>query len=121
MPAMLFGDFVHKLRVKKELTLRDLNSMGLSATRWSAVERNALPPTQDELRTAKEIFELDVSQAKRFDALARAALNESSSYPQNKTESQLGEYLPRFARTAGNDKPSQEQLDAIIDLTKKNY
>ncbi len=116
---MLFGDFVHNLRVTREFTLRDLGVKGLSPKRWSAVERNALAPSLDELNTVKMIFSLSGNELRRFDILAEAAIKEN--YPKFKTEQQLGQALPRFARSSGNEKPTAEQLKSIIDLTKTNF
>lgn len=116
---MLFGDFVHKLRIEREITLRDLGGHGLSPKRWSAVERNALAPSVEELAAARAIFTLSGNDLKRFEALAKLALNEQ--YPKFKSEQQLGKALPLFARSSGNEKPTTEQLQSVIDLTKQNY
>jgi len=54
----MFGEFVKKERLKRDLGLREFcRALAFDASNWSKVERGILPPPQDEGRL-KEIANL---------------------------------------------------------------
>jgi transcriptional regulator with XRE-family HTH domain len=117
---MLFGDFIHKMRVRSQLTLRQVcQETGVKPDSWSAVERNALPPNREIVIALVPHLNLSASETTKLWSLFQVAIGRT--YPKYQDDATVANSLPMFARTPSNKKVGQAQLNAIVDLTRKNY
>ena len=118
----MFGEFVKEKRLALNLSLRKFCELaGLDASNWSKVERNIMPVTQDseKLREMANILNLKEGTAdwvKFFDLVA-VAKHKIPDYVYS--DSEVLKALPVFFRTASREKPSDEELDKLIELIKR--
>lgn len=119
---MSFGEFVKNKRLEVDLSLRKFCDIaGLDPSNWSKVERDRMPLAleTDKLLEIAELLNLTKGQADwvKFFDLAAVAKKRIPEYVYS-NESVL-EALPIFFRTASNEKPSDEELDKLIELIKR--
>jgi transcriptional regulator with XRE-family HTH domain len=74
---MHFGDYIHELRVRKEVTLRDFcREFNYDPAAWSKIERGILPPPKDNDLILRMSKFLDLSYVETT-AIYGMALNET--------------------------------------------
>lgn len=112
---MTFGEFVKDSRVKRGVTLREFcRKMGWDASNWSKVERGANPPPKSPTILSKIADQLGFPK-KSEDRQTLFDLAAISFIPASLLDDQsLIEKLPIFFRTVRGEKPSREDLEALI-------
>ena len=114
-----FGQVLKDLRIKKELSLRDVcRETGYDPSNWSKIERGIISPPADENTLIKwaKILRLTVKKTKEFTDEARVA---QGIIPQDiLSRPNAVKYLPAFFRTLRNEKPTKEEIDRLIELIR---
>jgi len=119
---MTFGEFLKEKRLSTGLSLRKFCEIaGLDASNWSKVERGLIPLTLEtaELRRLAKIVKLSENTPEwiKFFDLAAIAKKKIPEYVFQ--DQDVLDALPVFFRTAGKQKPSDEELEKLIQLLKR--
>lgn len=116
-----FGKILKELRIKRELTLREICKMvDYDPSNWSKIERGRISPPSDEKVLSRWAKVLGLFKNKRewqkFMDEARVA---QGIIPQDilSQKNALG-FLPAFFRTLRNEKPTREEIDRLIELVR---
>ncbi len=114
-----FGAFIKAIRIDKGLTLRDFcRKANFDPSNWSKIERSLLPPPKskmvlEELAGILEITKGSEEWHTMFDlAIASHVPTELIG------DEDVVHHLPVFFRTLRGDKPSREELHALIEKIK---
>jgi len=116
-----FGDYIKNKRLELDLSLRKFCELaGLDPSNWSKIERGRLPAPEDREKLDQIAKVLKIKKASKdwqqlFD-LASIAKRKIPDYVYKDQE--VVSVLPIFFRTAHGDKPSDEELQKIIELLK---
>jgi transcriptional regulator with XRE-family HTH domain len=113
-----FGQTLKKLRLKKQLSLRDVSkATGYDPSNWSKIERGLIPPPADEKTLNKwaKVLGLVQKKAKEFIDEAKIA---QGIIPEDILSTNAVKYLPAFFRTLRNEKPTKEEIDNLVKLIK---
>lgn len=119
---MEFGEFIKNKRLLLNLSLRKFCELvEIDPSNWSKVERGVMPLTTDqdkllEIIKVLKILEGTTDYTKFFD-LASVAKRKIPDYVYNNAE--LLNLLPVFFRTASKDKPSDEELEKLVELIRR--
>lgn len=117
---MTFGAFIKDSRVKKGLTLREFcRLMKWDASNWSKVERGVLPPPRSPkvLKMIANALGFAESSEDWYALIDLAAISFIPTSLMN--DRTIIEKLPIFFRTLRGEKPSREDLEALIDKVRK--
>jgi transcriptional regulator with XRE-family HTH domain len=117
-----FGKTLKELRIKKELSLRDICKLiDYDASNWSKIERGKMSPPNDKnvlLRWAKA---LGIKDSKRTQEFIDQAVIAQGIIPQDiLSREEIVESLPAFFRTLRNKKPTKEEIDRLIEIIKNS-
>lgn len=118
-----FGEILKNLRIKKELSLRDVcKEAGYDPSNWSKIERGIISPPADEKILIKWAQILGFGQSKKE---LREFIDEAQVaqgiIPQDIMTSQNAvKAMPAFFRTLRNEKPTKEEIDNLIRLIKNS-
>ena len=118
---MNFGEFIKEKRLAIDLSLRKFCELaGLDPSNWSKIERGVLPlslerPQLEEIASILKLKESGAEWIKFFD-LAAVAKKKIPDYVYEDKE--VLDALPIFFRTASKEKPSDEELNKLINLIK---
>jgi transcriptional regulator with XRE-family HTH domain len=116
-----FGKILKDLRIKKELSLRDVcKEIGYDPSNWSKIERGIISPPADEKILIKwaKILGLTLKQTKEFideAKIAQGIIPLDIMNCQNAVNA-----MPAFFRTLRNEKPTKEEIDNLIRLIKNS-
>ena len=119
---MRFGEFARGLRSKKQITLRQFCiQYGHDPSNWSKIERGDLPPTEN--RETLETWAEQLGLQKGTDDWFKffdLAFQERGKIPSDLlTDQELVDALPLFFRTFRGTKPSEQELDKMIELLRR--
>lgn len=119
---MEFGNFIRERRLLVNLSLRKFCDLcNLDPSNWSKIERGRLPLKYDRQNLEKIASVLQIEPGSKdwleFFDLATIASKVIPDYVYSDEE--LLKALPVFFRTASNNKPSDKELNEIIELIKK--
>ena len=109
-----FANFIREKRIAAGLTLREFcRLVGFDASNWSKIERGIKTPPQskkvlDEIAT---VLKIKTGSQGYKELLDLAAL---STVPEELIESEILDQLPVFFRTVRGEKPTEEELKALI-------
>jgi transcriptional regulator with XRE-family HTH domain len=117
-----FGEFVRDLRSQKRLRLREFCQMyGHDPSNWSKMERGDLPPSDN--RQTLEEWAVQLGVAKGSDSWYRffdLAFMERGRIPDDiLSDEELVNALPVFFRTIRGEKPTEEELDKVIEMMRR--
>lgn len=117
-----FGDYFKAQRVKLGLTLRAFAQQhGLDAGNLSRLERGLLPPPgRDTLERYAKALELESGSDEWYQFFDLASA-QSGQAPIGISERDLVAKLPIFFRTLRGQKVSQDKLDELVELIRKQY
>ncbi|MCW8811534.1 MAG: helix-turn-helix domain-containing protein [Ignavibacteriaceae bacterium] len=116
-----FGEYIKNKRLELDLSLRKFCELvGLDPSNWSKIERGKLPAPEDrekldQIATVLKIKKGSKNWQQLFD-LASIAKKKIPDYVYK--DKDVISALPVFFRTAHGDKPTEEELQKIIDLLK---
>ena len=118
----MFGEFVKERRIARDITLRRFcQSIDWDASIWSKIERGLLAPPQDEekLKRIAEIIGIEQG-SENWQAMKDLSRIGAQKLPDDVvTDRRILKALPLFFRTVRSDKPTEEELDKLIALIKK--
>lgn len=119
---MTFGQFVRELRSRKRWKLREFClKYGHDPSNWSKMERGDLPPSEHRATLEQWAEQLELKKGSDdwymfFDL----AFQERGKIPDDLlSDEELLNALPLFFRTLRGQKPSEDELDKMIDLLRK--
>lgn len=115
-----FGDLLWDLRIKKELTLRDMCELvNYDPSNWSKIERGRLSPPSSRavlLKWAKALGLTNKIEIENFIDLAQVS---QGIIPEDiLSQKDAVGYLPAFFRTLRNERPTQEEICKLIELIR---
>jgi len=115
-----FGDLLWNLRIKKELTLREMCELvNYDPSNWSKIERGRLSPPSDRavlLKWAKALGLTNKIETENFIDLAQVS---QGIIPEDiLSQKDAVGYLPAFFRTLRNERPTQEEICKLIELIR---
>ncbi|MDO9231212.1 MAG: helix-turn-helix transcriptional regulator [bacterium] len=116
-----FGEFLYDLRIKKEITLREMcRRVNFDPSNWSKIERGKMSPPSDkkmlELWAKTLGLKKDSQEFKEF--IYQAEIAQGIIPFEIMEEKELVAALPAFFRTLKNKKPSKEEISKIINMVK---
>lgn len=119
---MTFGEFARQLRARKRITLREFClTNGHDPSNWSKIERGELPPPENP--QTLEALAIQLGLAKGTDdwmLFLDLAFQDRGKIPSDLlTDDELVNALPLFYRTFRGRKPTDEELDKMIELLRK--
>ncbi|MBL7141779.1 helix-turn-helix domain-containing protein [Patescibacteria group bacterium] len=117
-----FGRLLKELRIKKELSLREIcRLVGYDSSNWSKIERGLISPPSDKkvlISWAKVLgFSKNSKDIQKFVDSAQIA---QGIIPQDiLSQKNAVDYLPAFFRTLRNTKPTKGEIDKLIELIRR--
>lgn len=118
----MFGEHVKKLRVQKDMGLREFCiALDFDPSNWSRIERGMAPPPQD----ASVLERIGVVLGVSGDQKAMAELQDLASIgggripPYVLDDEEVVKKLPVFFRTISGKKPTEHELDKLVEILKK--
>jgi transcriptional regulator with XRE-family HTH domain len=118
----MFGEYVKKRRLEKDLTLREFcRRLEEDASNWSKVERGMMGPPQDPGKLKKIAAILGIPEGgKEWDELVDTAKVAAGGIPEYiMSDKEIVNALPVFFRTIGSVKPTKEELEKLIETIKR--
>ena len=119
----MFGEFIKRRRVSQGITLREFcRKLNIDASNWSKVERGLLSPPQDEekLREIAQVLAIPLN-SDAWKELRDSASIYAGLIPKDiLSDREIVNALPMFFRTIRSDKPTPEELDALIKILRKD-
>lgn len=116
-----FGRTLKELRIKKELSLRDVcKETGYDPSNWSKIERGIISPPADEKVLIKwaKILGLSAKEIRKFMDDAQVA---QGIIPQDiLSDNEALKLMPAFFRTLRNEKPTEDEINNLIKLIKNS-
>jgi len=109
-----FSNFIRQKRISANLTLREFcRLIGFDASNWSKIERGLLTPPQSKtlLERIAVVLKIEKGSQEYKEMSDLAAL---SSIPEDLLEPEILDQLPLFFRTVRGDKPTEEELKALL-------
>jgi transcriptional regulator with XRE-family HTH domain len=114
-----FGKILKDLRIKKQLSLRDICRVtGYDPSNWSKIERGLIPPP-DEKTLAKWAKVLELGQKKLREFIDEAKVAQGVIPEDILSNKDAVRCLPAFFRTMRNEKPTKEEINNLIKLIKQ--
>lgn len=118
-----FGEGLKKLRLSKDLTLRDICSVvNYDPSNWSKIERGVMAPPKDKeiLKGWAKVLGLSI-ESKEYAKFIDEAMVAQGIIPVDiLADDDVVRYLPAFFRTVRNKKPTKEEIDLLIKVIKRN-
>jgi len=116
-----FGNLLKSLRIKKELSLRDIYKLtGYDPSNWSKIERGKMFPPSDIEILNKWGRVLGIKGKAAQDFTDQAIIAQGMIPNEVLSEKELVEHLPAFFRTLRNKKPNKEEMERLIELIKNS-
>ncbi|MFN0156614.1 MAG: helix-turn-helix domain-containing protein [Bacteroidota bacterium] len=117
-----FGQFVREKRLSVNLSLREFcTHAGVDPSNWSKIERGRLTPpdSSEKMEFIAQLlgFERNSSDWNKFFELS--AMERGRIPDEVYSDSEVIAALPVLFRTAKGEKPTEEELNKIIDLLKR--
>lgn len=114
-----FGETLKELRLKKELSLRDVcKETGYDPSNWSKIERGLISPPVEEktLKNWAKVLGLKLSEQKEF--IDEAIIAQGVIPEDILNNKDVIKLMPAFFRTLRDEKPSKEEIDNLVRLIK---
>jgi len=115
-----FGDLLWDLRIKKELTLREMCELvNYDPSNWSKIERGRLSPPSDRAVLSKWAKALGLTSKIDIENFIDLAQVSQGIIPEDiLSQKDAVGYLPAFFRTLRNERPTQEEICKLIELIR---
>ena len=116
-----FGKVLKSLRLKKELSLRDIcKKVSYDPSNWSKIERGRISPPS-EIKILKKWagalgFLKDTKEFQEF--IDKAQIAQGIIPHDIMAQKNAVKYLPAFFRTLRNGKSAKKEIDELIKLIK---
>lgn len=119
----MFGEFIRKHRLSKDLSLRQFCSeLDVDASHWSKIERGLLAPPKSETMMSRiaEVLSIVPESQEWYEMHDFAAL-ESGRLPSDILgDEELVKCLPLVFRTVRNAKPTDKELTNLAEIIRQN-
>jgi transcriptional regulator with XRE-family HTH domain len=118
----MFGEFIKSLRIEREIGLREFcRRLSIDASNWSKVERGVLAPPQDgdKIEQIAEVLGIEKGSKLYFEMKDKAAVDAGIIPPDILSDQKILNSLPLFFRTIRSEKPTSEELEALIEKIRK--
>jgi transcriptional regulator with XRE-family HTH domain len=119
---MTFGQFIREKRLAVNLSLREFcEYAGLDPSNWSKIERDRLSVTGDreKLELIAGLIGLENGSTEWLQFFDLASISQRKIPADLYSDAEVMAALPVFFRTVRGEKPSEDELDKIIDLLKR--
>ena len=119
---MTFGEFVRAKRLEAELGLREFCSKAeTDPSNWSKIERGLLPApaNRDFLDAVAKLLKLKKGETDWFTFFDLASLSQQKIPDDVYKDKAIVSALPVFFRTIRGEKPSEEELNNLLDLLRQ--
>ena len=120
---MAFGEFVKQKRLEAKLTLRSFCvAISFDPSNWSKVERGILPAPDslELLEKINTVLGIKEKSSDWYELIDLAAISKSKIPEYVLKDEEILNALPIFFRRANGDRPTEQELDKIIELLKSN-
>jgi len=117
-----FGRFFKKMRMRREMTLRDFcRDCGLDPVNISKLERGVLPPprSREKLEQYAKCLQLEEGGDEWYEFFDLAATCAEKIPESIMSDKQLVDKLPLIFCTQRGRKVSIDQLDTLIEMMRK--
>lgn len=118
----MFGETIKRRRIEAGLTLREFcRLVEEDPSNWSKIEREIAKPPQDKgkLKKVAEALGLEL-ESEAFKDIQYEASVAAGRIPEEIASNELLiNRLPAFLRTVNNRKPSEEELQKIMDFVER--
>lgn len=120
--SSLFGAMVKDRRAEMEIGLREFcERISVDPSNWSKIERGIFQPPTDEVLIRKIATVLEFS-VEKIQQLRDFADLDREQIPKDISEDQyVLKMLPAFMRTVQELKPSEDEMDALLELIREDY
>ncbi len=117
---MMFCDLLKEKRIERRLTLREFcRRADEDPANYSRIERGLrTPPNDDVLARYAKVLELEGDELQNFMYVGAVSRRE---LPKGIPIEALVDKLPAMLRAIDGGKPTDEQLDKVIDITKRTF
>ena len=118
----MFGEFIKKKRLELDMSLRSFcKAIEEDPSNWSKVERGVLQPPQNEAKLKKiaKVLKIKLKTPGWAQLKDLAAVDAGTIPDYIMKEKEVLNMLPAFFRTVGNEKPTKDELDKLIENLKK--
>ncbi|SMC55320.1 hypothetical protein SAMN02746065_10484 [Desulfocicer vacuolatum DSM 3385] len=114
----MFGKFIKSLRIERDIGLREFcRRLSHDASNWSKIERELLAPPQDEekLNSIAEVLSIKRDSELYNELKDKAAISAGIIPKDLLSNDETLSALPMFFRTVRNEKPTNEELEMLIE------
>jgi transcriptional regulator with XRE-family HTH domain len=118
----MFGEYVKKKRLEKDLTLREFcRRLEEDASNWSKVERGVMGPPQDKekLRNIASILGIEETSNDWKELITIASIGAGAIPEYIMSDKNIVDALPVFFRTIDSVKPTKEEIEELIKSIKR--
>jgi transcriptional regulator with XRE-family HTH domain len=118
----MFGEFIKERRLHRDLSLRKFCQLtDFDASNWSKIERGLLAPPQEEekLYRIAEVLGINKGQEEWQEMIDLSRISANRLPEDIASDKKIMDSLPLFFRTVRSEKPSEEDLDRLLALLKK--
>lgn len=118
---MAFGEFVKQKRLEAKLSLRSFcTAINYDPSNWSKIERGLFPAPDslELLEKINEVLGIAEKSSDWYKLIDLAAISKSKIPEYVLRNEEVLSTLPIFFRRASGEKPSEEELDKIIEILK---
>lgn len=119
---MTFGEYVRDRRLFLGIGLRKFcEILEFDSSNWSKVERDRLPVADDrsKLERIAEVLQLRTGSSDWQQFFDLASISQKKIPDDIYSDEDILEVLPVFFRTVRGDKPTEADLDKLIELIKR--
>jgi transcriptional regulator with XRE-family HTH domain len=114
----MFGEFIKKLRIERDIGLREFcRRLSIDASNWSKIERGVLAPPQDDekLNQIADVLGIDKDSAPYTEIRDKAAIAAGMIPKDILSDRETLKSLPMFFRTVRSEKPTPQELEKLIN------
>jgi len=118
----LFGEIIKKERLKSGLSLREFcRKISYDASNWSKIERGKYSPPQDEetLKAIADVLNIDINSMAWKEIADKAHIDAGIIPPDILSDEEIVKSLPLFFRTLRSEKPTEDELDSLIENIRR--
>ena len=117
----MFGKFIKEQRIKKRIGLREFcKKYNHDPSNWSKIEREVLPPPNDENKLKEWATQLEVDPGSSdWYTFFDLAFTEKGRIPADiMKDEEIVKKLPLFFRTLRGQKPTEEELRNLVEIIR---
>lgn len=114
-----FGTFITTLRLDRGITLREFSKRtGIDPSNWSKIERSIMPPPKSKSAVESVLAAIGIERGTEEYNMALDMAMFQAIPEDFVAEKEILNELPVFFRTVRGEKPSEEDLQKLIEYLK---